>query len=129
MRIRTLVKNPDGKEAFLTIKGASNKRGTSRYEFETDIPFDEATYLLKLCDVPLIEKTRYIYILDNIKWEIDEFHGVNRGLFLAEVELSDENQNIVLPDFIVEEVTGINKYYNSMLQKNPYTIWANKSSK
>ena len=129
VRIRTLVKNPDGKEAFLTIKGASNKRGTSRYEFETEIPFDEATYLLKLCDVPLIEKTRYIYILDNIKWEIDEFHGVNRGLFLAEVELSDENQNIVLPDFIVEEVTGINKYYNSMLQKNPYTIWANKSSK
>lgn len=129
VRIRTLVINPDGKEAFLTIKGASNKRGTSRYEFETDIPFDEATYLLKLCDVPLIEKTRYIYILDNIKWEIDEFHGVNRGLFLAEVELSDENQNIVLPDFIVEEVTGINKYYNSMLQKNPYTIWANKSSK
>ena len=129
VRIRTLVKNPDGKEAFITIKGASNKRGTSRYEFETEIPFDEATYLLKLCDVPLIEKTRYIYILDNIKWEIDEFHGVNRGLFLAEVELSDENQNIVLPDFIVEEVTGINKYYNSMLQKNPYTIWANKSSK
>ncbi len=129
VRIRTLVKNPDGKEASLTIKGASNKRGTSRYEFETEIPFDEATYLLKLCDVPLIEKTRYIYILDNIKWEIDEFHGVNRGLFLAEVELSDENQNIVLPDFIVEEVTGINKYYNSMLQKNPYTIWANKSSK
>ena len=129
VRIRTLVKNPDGKEAFLTIKGASNKRGTSRYEFETDIPFDEATYLLKLCDVPLIEKTRYIYILDNIKWEIDEFHGVNRGLFLAEVELSDENQNIVLPDFIVEEVTGINKYYNSMLQKTPYTLWDNKSSK
>ena len=129
VRIRTLVKNPDGKAAFLTKKGASNKRGTSRYEFETEIPFDEATYLLKLCDVPLIEKTRYIYILDNIKWEIDEFHGVNRGLFLAEVELSDENQNIVLPDFIVEEVTGINKYYNSMLQKNPYTIWANKSSK
>ena len=129
VRIRTLVKKLGGKEAFLTIKGASNKSGTIRYEFETEIPFDEATYLLKLCDMPLIEKTRYIYILDNVKWEIDEFHGVNRGLLLAEVELSDENQKVVLPDFIVEEVTGINKYYNSMLQKNPYTIWANKSSK
>jgi len=129
VRIRTLVKNPDGKEAFLTIKGASNKRGTSRYEFEIEIPFDEATYLLKLCDPPLIEKTRHIYISDNLKWEIDQFHGTNKGLLLAEVELTDENQKIVLPEFIFEEVTGINKYYNSMLQKNPYTIWANKSSK
>ena len=60
---------------------------------------------------------------------IDEFHGTNKGLLLAEVELSDINQNVVLPDFIVEEVTGINKYYNSMLQKTPYTLWDNKSSK
>ncbi len=129
VRIRTLVKKPDGEEAFLTIKGAGNKSGTSRYEFETEIPFDEATYLLKLCDLPLIEKTRYIYISDNLKWEIDQFHGTNKGLLLAEVELSDINQKVVLPDFIVEEVTGINKYYNSMLQKTPYTLWDNKSSK
>ena len=59
----------------------------------------------------------------------DQFHGANKGLLLAEVEISNENQKFVLPNFIVEEVTGIDKYYNSMLQKNPYTIWANKSSK
>ena len=129
VRIRTLVKKLDGKEAFLTIKGASNKSGTIRYEFETEIPFDEATYLFKLCDPPLIEKTRHIYISDNLKWEIDQFHGANKGLLLAEVELSDENQNIVLPDFIVEEVTGLKEYYNSMLQRNPYTTWENNSSK
>ena len=129
VRIRTLVKKLDAKEAFLTIKGASNKSGTIRYEFETEIPFDEATYLFKLCDPPLIEKTRYIYISDNLKWEIDQFHGTNKGLLLAEVELTDENQKIVLPEFIFEEVTGINKYYNSMLQKNPYALWHNKSSK
>ena len=129
VRIRTLVKKPKGKKAFITIKGASNKSGTSRYEFETGIPFDEANYLLKLCDLPLIEKTRYIYISDNLKWEIDQFHGENKGLLLAEVEISNENQKFVLPNFIVEEVTGINKYYNSMLQKNPYSLWPNKSSK
>ena len=123
VRIRTIVENTGLKKSFLTIKGVSNEKGTSRYEFETEIPFNEATYLLKLCDSPLIEKTRYIYKSDNEKWEIDEFHGKNKGLLLAEVELSNENQKIKLPDFIIEEVTGINKYYNSMLQKSPYTLW------
>ena len=129
VRIRTIVEKSDLKKAFLTIKGASNEKGTSRYEFETEIPFNEATYLLKLCDMPLIEKTRYIYISDNVKWEIDEFHGTNSGLLLAEVELSNENQKIQLPDFILEEVTGISKYYNSMLQKLPYTLWTDKPLK
>ena len=62
-------------------------------------------------------------------WEIDEFHGMNEGLFIAEVELSNENQKIELPDFIIEEVTGINKYYNSNLQKSPFTLWKDKFSK
>ena len=64
-----------------------------------------------------------------MKWEIDEFHGTNMGLLLAEVELSKENQKIQLPDFILEEVTGISKYYNSMLQKLPYTLWTDKPLK
>ena len=54
---------------------------------------------------------------------------MNEGLFIAEVELSNENQKIELPDFIIEEVTGINKYYNSNLQKSPFTLWKDKFSK
>ena len=124
VRIRTVESKKN--KAYITIKGASNKTGLSRYEFETEIPFNEAVYMLKLCDTPLIEKTRYIYKNDNVIWEIDEFHGMNEGLFIAEVELSNENQKIELPDFIIEEVTGINKYYNSNLQKSPFTLWKNK---
>ena len=82
-----------------------------------------------MCDKPLIEKTRYIYNTDNVKWEIDEFHGANNGLLLAEIELLSEDQKFVLPDFVVKEVTGLKKYYNSMLQRNPYTTWENNSSK
>jgi CYTH domain-containing protein len=82
-----------------------------------------------MCDKPLIEKTRHIYNTDNVKWEIDEFHGANNGLLLAEIELLSEDQKIVLPKFIVKEVTGLKEYYNSMLQKNPYTTWKNNSSK
>ena len=121
VRIRTTESKKN--EAYITIKGASNKTGLSRYEFETEIPFNEGVYMLELCDTPLIEKTRYIYETDSVVWELDEFHGMNEGLLIAEVELSNENQKIQLPDFITEEVTGINKYYNSNLQKSPYILW------
>ena len=56
-------------------------------------------------------------------WEIDEFHGVNDGLVVAEIELESEDQQFEKPNFIGEEVTGQVKYYNMMLLKNPYTTW------
>jgi CYTH domain-containing protein len=100
-----------------------SESGMSRYEFETEIPVPDADHLLSLCDKPLIEKTRYKYDYENLTWEIDEFHGVNDGLVVAEVELESEDQQFEKPDFIGEEVTGQVKYYNMMLLKNPYTTW------
>jgi len=123
VRVRTTIDNSNIKKAFITIKGAASKKGISRYEFEQEIPFEQALNLFPLCDQPLIEKTRYIYINNNEKWEIDDFHGENEGLLLAEIELNRENQKVDTPDFILSEVTGIKKYYNSMLQKSPYKNW------
>ena len=129
VRIRIVNDSSNNETAYLTIKGKSNRAGTSRYEFEIQIPINEATHLIEMCDKPLIEKTRHIYNTDNVKWEIDEFHGANNGLLLAEIELLSEDQKFVLPDFVVKEVTGLKKYYNSMLQRSPYTTWENNSSK
>ena len=56
-------------------------------------------------------------------WELDEFLGKNKGLFVAEIELESEGQQFNKPDFIGREVTGQIKYYNMMLLKNPYTTW------
>jgi len=122
VRIRATEENSNHK-GYITIKGVSNDSGLSRYEFETEIPIKDANYMLKLCDSPIIEKTRYIYETKLLKWEIDEFHGINKGLVVAEVELSSEKQKIKIPDFIYKEVTGIKKYYNNQLQKNPYKSW------
>lgn len=124
VRIRTVEKD-GSKKGVLTIKGMGNKSGMSRYEFETEIPTSDADHLLSLCDQPLIEKTRYKYKHDNLIWEIDEFHGVNDGLVVAEVELESEDQQFEKPNFISEEVTGQVKYYNMMLLKNPYSTWKN----
>ena len=126
VRIRTVEK--EGlKKGFLTIKGVGNSSGMSRYEFEAEIPIADADYLLNLCDQPIIEKTRYIYEHESLIWEIDDFHGVNDGLVIAEVELKSEDQEIKKPDFVDKEVTGQKKYYNLMLTKNPYSLWEEES--
>jgi adenylate cyclase len=122
VRIRTVEKD-GSKKGVLTIKGMGSKSGMSRYEFETEIPVPDADHLLSLCDQPLIEKTRFKYDHEGLIWEIDEFHGVNDGLIVAEVELESEDQQFNKPDFIGDEVTGQIKYYNMMLLKNPYTAW------
>ena len=126
VRIRTIEKSRL-KRGFLTIKGVGNSSGMSRYEFETEIPIADADYLLNLCDQPIIEKTRYIYEHESLIWEIDDFHGVNDGLIIAEVELKSEDQKIKKPDFVDKEVTGQKKYYNLMLTKNPYSLWEEES--
>ncbi len=106
---------------YLTIKGLSV--GASRPEFEYIIPADEAKELLDNFAVAEIKKVRYKISFDNKVWEIDEFLGDNLGLIIAEIELNDEAEKFNLPDFIGEEVTGNNKYYNSSLSVNPFKNW------
>lgn len=116
------VRIRDGK-GYLTIKGASNASGTSRYEWEKEIPLEEAEELMKLCEPRIIDKTRYLVRSGAHVFEVDEFYGENEGLTVAEVELGSEEEAFVKPDFIGVEVTGDIRYYNSQLMKNPYTTW------
>jgi CYTH domain-containing protein len=111
-----------GEHSYLTIKG--KRVGTARSEFEYPIPREDAEIMLEtLCDSPLIEKMRYRILQGDLVWEVDEFWGENVGLILAEVELTAENQAIVLPDWIGEEVTDDFRYYNSYLARHPYREW------
>lgn len=108
---------------FLTIKGPTSKSGTTRFEWEREIPVADARALIELCEGGIINKTRYYVQSGSHVFEVDEFHDGNRGLTMAEVELLDENEEFVKPDFIGEEVTGDVRYYNSQLMKHPYTTW------
>lgn len=112
----------DGK-GYLTIKGASDSSGISRYEWEREIPLQEAEELMSLCEPDMIDKTRFLVRVGQHVFEVDEFYGENQGLVVAEVELGSENEDFERPDFLGEEVTGQVKYYNSFLMKNPYTHW------
>ena len=122
VRIR-ISKQNHSRSARLTIKGPSSETGLSRPEFETPISVQDAIQLLRLSKNRIIEKIRYEYLYDGFMWELDEFLGKNKGLFVAEIELESEGQQFNKPDFIGREVTGQIKYYNMMLLKNPYTTW------
>ena len=110
-------------KGYLTIKGASNASGTSRYEWEKKLPLSEAEELMKLCEPGVIDKTRYLVRSGRHTFEVDEFYGENEGLGGAEVELASEDEAFEKPDFIGREVTGDVRYYNSQLMKRPYTTW------
>lgn len=118
--VRVRIRDTQG---YLTIKGAANASGTSRYEWEKEIPLAEAEDLMKLCEPGIIDKTRYLVRSGNHTFEVDEFYGENEGLTVAEVELASEDESFVKPDFIGQEVTGDVRYYNSQLMKHPFTIW------
>lgn len=120
---RTVRVRIKGFLGFLTIKGKSNESGTSRFEWEIEIDLMEAEALLKLCEKGTLEKTRYEIPIGKHVFEVDEFHGENQGLLVAEVELNSEDEEFEKPDWLGEEVTGDIKYYNSQLSKQPYKNW------
>lgn len=110
-------------KGYLTIKGASNDSGTSRYEWEKELPLPEAEELMKLCEPGIIDKTRYLIRVGRHVFEVDEFYGENDGLVVAEIELEAEDEVYEKAPFVGEEVTGDARYYNSQLMKKPYKTW------
>lgn len=120
---RTVRVRIKGEKGFLTIKGISKQGGMSRFEWENEIPFDEAQELLKLCEKGKIEKTRFEIKLGEHIFEVDEFYGENEGLIIAEIELKSETEPFEVPDWLGEEVTDDPRYYNAYLSKNPFKDW------
>ena len=110
-------------KGFITIKGIENASGASRYEWEKEIPINEVEELLKICEPGIIDKTRYLVKVGNHTFEVDEFYGKNKGLVVAEIELTSEAETFDKPVWLGDEVTGVTKYYNAMLIKNPFTKW------
>jgi len=111
--VRVRIKDTD---AFITVKGETQANGTSRFEWEKQIPLEEARELIKLAEPGIIKKIRYIVPASNgLFFEVDEFLGDQEGLTLAEIELPDEHTTFDKPKWLGEEVTGQKTYYNSQM--------------
>ena len=108
-------------QASIAIKSKISERVNREYEYS--IPIDEAQSLLNLSQHSPITKTRHLVDYKSHIWEVDEFHGDNEGLIVAEIELDDENEEFEIPPWSGEEVTADYRYLNSNLAKNPFSSW------
>lgn len=122
-RGRTVRVRLRDERGYLTIKGPSSHSGMARYEFEKEITSAEAHALLALCLPGVIDKTRWLVPCGAHTYEVDEFHGANAGLVVAEIELGAEDETFERPPFLGREVTGDRRYYNSQLGLCPYCEW------
>ena len=118
--VRIRIANDKG---FLTIKGKGNESGMSRFEWEKEIPVEEARTLLALSEKGTIDKTRFEIKAGKHTYEVDEFYGNNEGLIIAEIELSSETEIFEKPDWLGGEVTNDERFYNAYLSKNPFKSW------
>ncbi len=111
-----------GSKAFLTIKGET--RGVSRLEFEYEIPVVDAEEILaQICEQPILAKTRHLVEHGGHTWEVDEFHGDNAGLVVAEIELGAEAEVFARPAWLGAEVSSDGRYFNVNLVRKPFRTW------
>jgi CYTH domain-containing protein len=120
---RTVRVRIKGGKGFLTIKGIGNESGMTRFEWEKEIKISEAEALLLLCEKGTIDKIRYNVIFENHLFEVDVFQGENEGLIVAEIELQSENETFSKPNWLGNEVTSDERYYNSFLSNRPFKYW------
>ena len=102
---------------ILTYKGEGLM---SREEIEVSLPKDAYEKLLTKCEGNIITKTRYCIPEKNqLTIELDIFHGQFEGLYIAEVEFSDENTALSYcpPSWFGREVTNENTFHNSTLSE------------
>ncbi|MNR71233.1 CYTH domain protein [compost metagenome] len=118
MCVRVRVTGTDGmpgNKGWLTLKGTA--AGMSRPEFEYEIPLADALELLEHhSDLGRVFKTRHILAIGGgRKWEIDVYDGPLQGLMTAEIELSSEDEQVELPDWVGAEVTHDRRFSNASL--------------
>lgn len=110
------------KQANINVKSA--ELSAVRQEYEYEIPLHDAEEMLRiLCSGVVIEKTRYYVPYGSHLWEIDVFSGDNKGLEMAEIELSALDEKFEKPDWIGPEVSHDERYYNNYLINTPYYKW------
>jgi adenylate cyclase len=108
-----------GTTGYITIKGRATN--FTRDEYEYKIPLKDAEEMLaNLCLGGTVEKYRYRIVFDSKEWVVDEFIGNNRGLVVAEIELSDEHEKFIFPEWLGEEVSHDSNYTNAALAMKPY---------
>ena len=119
----TRVRLIDNDKAYITLKSFIN--GLVNYEFEYPIPRKDAIELLNLSKYK-ITKTRYKLKTNEKNWVVDSFTGLNSSLTIAEIELNSESEQIKIPTWCGQEITGIKSLNNASLAETPISKFSIK---
>ena len=112
----TRVRVINNKKAYITLKSSLSR--LINYEFEYSIPTKDAIELINLSKYK-ITKTRYQLKINKKDWVVDLFHGSNSPLKIAEIELNSESEEIEVPSWCDQEITGMKSLSNASLAKTP----------
>ena len=112
IRVRIINNN----KSYITLKSFINN--SLNYEFEYPIPYKDAFELFNLSKHK-ITKTRYKLNINEKSWVVDSFSGLNSSLEIAEIELSTESEQIQVPTWCGQEITGIKSLSNASLAITP----------
>jgi len=107
-----------GKNSKITLK--KHIKGFTNFEFEYSIPRSDAETIMSNLS-STIKKERFFLEVEKKSWIIDCFKENNYPLEIAEIELSDEEEDFLLPSFISKEITGLTHYSNFSLANNPFS--------
>ena len=97
-------------------------KGFTSYEFEYSIPQSDGEKIMSNLS-NTIKKERFFLEVEKKSWIIDCFKENNYPLEIAEIELSNEEEDLFLPSFISKEITGLTHYSNFSLTNNPFSEW------
>lgn len=129
LRVRLIEDMKSGeKSAAFTFKVQKKTAKTGpnvRDEFEWEMPTRVALYIM--IGHGEVIKTRYEYIhTDGKKWELDEYEDKNKGIVLADIELSTENEKFEIPEWVWQETTKEKRITNNSFTMHPYQDWTEK---
>ena len=124
-----LSKSLDGWITRIRITGKTSKIALKKhitsftnFEFEYSIPLSDAEKIMSNLS-STIKKERFFLEVEKRSWIIDCFKENNYPLEIAEIELANEEEDIILPSFISKEITGLRHYSNFSLSKKPFSRW------
>ena len=116
----------NGKNFKIALK--KHIKNFTNYEFEYLIPSEDGEKIISNLN-KTIKKERFFLKVNKRNWIIDCFKEKNYPLKIAEIELQEEKEEIIIPNFLSKEITGLRIFSNFSLTKYPLSKWKNEDLK
>tara|TARA_B100001029_G_scaffold121309_1_gene100839 strand:- start:168 stop:665 length:498 start_codon:yes stop_codon:yes gene_type:complete len=116
----------NGKNFKIALK--KHIKNFTNYEFEYLIPSEDGEKIISNLN-KTIKKERFFLKVNKRNWIIDCFKEKNYPLKIAEIELKEEKEEIIIPNFLSKEITGLRIFSNFSLTKYPLSKWKNEDLK